>query len=368
MNNVNLFDEFEPISKKEWKQQVIADLKGKDFEQLMWHTEGLTIVPLYAQEDLITMPSGGLGFTNNNKHQTEHIWQNLEKVTVHNAHQANIKALEALNHGADGIIFQMLDNEIPEFDTLLKNIVLESCTLYFEGNDPLAVAFQHHISHSLTNKNLNGGLLCPFSAAQKDLTLEDNTLFKSHFIPFSEGSIVQQLVATLRRTAKVMDTLSDKGIAPGIILKNLIIKFEVGSSYFKEIAKLRACRILIAALAKAYEVEDFVAVHFHIHVETSNASQPEEDTYNNMLRNTTQAMSAILGGCNSIYVHPHSDRKEDDNFSRRMARNIPLILKEEAYFGKAIDPAAGSYYLENLTHVFAEEAWVRFLSESAPKA
>lgn len=369
MDKANLFDEFRPISKEEWKQKVVKDLKGKDFEQLMWHTEGLNIAPFYTHEDLTSIPSGNIRLLNDNEYETGRIWQNLEKVTISNAQQANLEALEVLNQGADGIIFQVQDDEIPKFDMLLKNIALESCAIYFEGNDQLIIAFQNYIDrHSLTEQDLNGGFLSPISTVQKELILEERPLFKKLFIPFSKGSIVQQLVATLQKTVTVMDALTDKGKDPSVILRNLIINFEIGSSYFKEIAKLRACRILITALAKAYEVKDFAPGHFHIHAETSNASQPDEDIYNNMLRNTTQSMSAILGGCNSLYVRPHIDHKKDDNFSRRMARNIPLILKEEAYFDKVADPAAGSYYIENLTHTFVEKAWGQFLSGVAHKA
>lgn len=365
VDEMNLFGEFEPVSKEAWKQKIEEDLKGKDFEELIWHTEGLKIQPFYTQEDLASTPVGHI----DKGLASEKRWSILEKIVVHTPEQANAQALEVLNQGADGIIFQLLGDEIPKFDMLLKNIALESCAIYFEGNDQLIIALQNYIDrHSLTEQNLNGGFLCSCSMVQKELILEENPLFKKLFIPFSEGSIVQQLVATLRQTAKVMDTLTDKEISPGIILKNLIISFEIGSSYFKEIAKLRACRILITALAKAYEVKDFAPGHFHIHAETLNASQPDEDIYNNMLRNTTQSMSAILGGCNSLYIRPHIDHKKDDNFSRRMARNIPLILKEEAYFDKVADPAAGSYYIENLTHTFVEKAWGQFLSGVAHKA
>lgn len=368
MDKVNLFDEFKPISKEEWKQKVVQDLKGKDFEQLIWHTEGLDIAPFYTHEDLTNIPTGNIGSLSDNEHETGRTWQNLEKITISNAQQANLKALEALNQGADGIIFQVTNEEIPEWEVLLKNIALEACVLYFEGNDQLLFALQNYMErHSLTGQSLNGGFLSPISTLQKEWIVEKRPQFKKLFIPFSEGSCVQQLVATLQKTVAVMDALTDKGIDPYTILTNLIIGFKVGSSYFKEIAKLRACRILIRALAKAYGVKSFSSGEIHIHTETSVTYSAGEDVYNNMLRNTTQSMSAILGGCNSIYVHPHTDSKEEMVFARRMARNIPLILREEAYFDKVADPAAGSYYIENLTHCFVEAAWQDFLKATSSK-
>lgn len=364
MDKVNLFDEFRPISKEEWKQKVVQDLKGKDFEQLIWQTEGLNIAPFYTHEDLTSIPSGhidmGLGSGRN--------WTISEKIALDTALRANEQALEALNQGADGIIFQMLDDEVPDLDVLLKNIALESCALYFEGKDQAIVALQNHIDQQkLTAYNLNGGFLYPSIATHKEMELEENPRFRRLFIASGGGDMIQQLVAILQKTAATMDKLTDQGIAPSVILTNLIIKFEMGSSYFKEIAKLRACRILIGALAKAYEIQDFVPSDFHIHTETSVTYSAGEDRYNNMLRNTTQAMSAILGGCDSIYVHPHTDTKEEKVFARRMARNIPLILREEVYFDKVSDPAAGSYYIENLTQCFVEEAWQGFLKATTSK-
>lgn len=364
MDKTNLFSEFKPISKEEWKQKVVEDLKGKDMEELIWHTEGLKIEPFYTEEDLVGTPLGSI----NRGHVSGRSWTNLEKIIAGNATNANQRALEALSQGADGIIFQLLDNEIPEFDKLLKNIVLESCAIYFESKEQSIIALQNYIEqHALTAKNLNGGIFCPFISIQKELTLEENPQFRRLFIPSSEGDIIQQLVGSLQKTVAVLDALTDIGVAPSTILKQLIIKFEIGSSYFREIAKLRACRILITALAKAYEAKDFDPGHFHIHAETSNASQPDEDTYNNMLRNTTQSMSAILGGCNSLYVRPHTDLKEEERFAKRIARNIPLILKEEASFDKVADPAAGSYYIENLTNLLVENAWEQFLENAAKK-
>ncbi len=361
VDEMNLFGEFEPVSKEAWKQKIEEDLKGKDFEELIWHTEGLKIQPFYTQEDLASTPVGhidkGLG--------SEKRWSILEKIVVHTPEQANAQALEALNHGADGIIFQLLDDEVPPFDILLKSLVLNSCAIYLEGKSDVVIALDNYIkSQNLEDQGLNGGFMCSSYYLQDGLTLQSNPAFKKLFIPYSNGTIVHQLAGTLQKSVSVLDSLTDSGIAPSSILKQLIIKFEIGSSYFKEIAKLRACRILMVALAKAYHVEDIKPGHFHIHTETSWATQPDKDIHNNMLRNSTQSMSAILGGCNSLYVRPHTDREEEESFAKRIARNIPLILREEAYFDKVGDPAAGSYYIESLTRTFVEEAWGEFLKNA----
>ena len=362
MDKINLFDEFEPVSKEAWKQKIEKDLKGKDFEQLIWHTEGLKIQPFYTKEDLASTPSGPI----NRGGGSAKRWSILEKIVVNTPEQANAQALKVLNHGADGIIFQLLDEEVPPSDILLKNIVLDSCAIYFEGKDDVTIALNNNIKgQNLEVQGLNGGFMCPSFYLQDELALENSYTFKKLFVPYSQGTIVQQLAGTLQESVSVLDRLTGVGIEPSTILRHLIIKLEIGSSYFKEIAKLRACRILMVALAKAYHVEDVGPCNFHIHSETTNTSEPDEDAYNNMLRNTTQSMSAILGGCDSLYVRPHTDSEEEARFAKRIARNTPLILKEEGYFDKVADPAAGSYYIESLTHTLVEEAWGEFLKNAA---
>lgn len=372
MEKPKLFDEFEPISREEWKAQVIADLKGKDYEQLIWHTEGMEIQPFYAKEDLLEAPTGNLDSflypnTTPDVLNEGRIWQNLENIVVDSAKQANQKALEALNHGADGIIFE-ISKDIPEFDLLLKDITLQSCAVYFSGNHSLIRPFEAYIEkQQLYKQQLNGGLLCAPSEIQSDWDLNAYAAFKKLFVnsdlPSTEEDNIQQLVATLQKTVAILDTFTDQGIAPGTILNNLIISFKIGSSYFKAIAKLRACRILIATIAAAYQAKNYNVANLHIHCHTSGKVPTEADLYDNIMRNTTASMAAILGGCNSLYVHPHSEGVGPNNsFSTRIARNVSLILKEESYFDKVSDPAAGSYYIENLTNLMAEKAWGQFLA------
>ena len=136
-----------------------------------------------------------------------------------------------------------------------------------------------------------------------------------------------------------------------------------GTNYFFEIAKLRAARLLWSAIVNSYGLPGELASRLKIHVATSRWYQTVFDPHVNLLRCTTEAMSAILGGCDSLSVAPFDKLyKTSDAFSERVARNISVILKEEAYLDKAIDPAAGAYYLENLTKELAEKSWA-FLQE-----
>ena len=140
----------------------------------------------------------------------------------------------------------------------------------------------------------------------------------------------------------------------------------ISSNYFMEIAKLRAFRMLWATMLEQYKPQCDCAYKIRINSVASTWNKTIYDPYVNMLRTTTEGMSAALGGADSITLQPFDvTYKKDDDFSRRISRNVQIILKEESYFDKVVDPAAGSYYIENLTDSIAEYAWKLFQSVEA---
>ena len=137
--------------------------------------------------------------------------------------------------------------------------------------------------------------------------------------------------------------------------------FGVGSNIFMEIAKLRAARYLFLKLAEAYGIEPNGA-YMRIHAKTSYYTKTFYDPWVNILRTSTETFSAIVGGCDSIDITPFdSIQGESDDFSKRIARNQELILKEEAHLNAVADPAAGSYYVETLTFELISKGWELFL-------
>jgi len=129
--------------------------------------------------------------------------------------------------------------------------------------------------------------------------------------------------------------------------------FAVGSTYFFEIAKLRAARLLWAHAVRAFAPADPESCRMHLHVRTSRLNKSGCDPYTNLLRVTTEAMSAAIGGCDVLTVEPFG-------FDAHLALNVQRILAEEAHLNAVLDPAAGSYYIEVLTAALAREAWKLF--------
>jgi methylmalonyl-CoA mutase len=193
------------------------------------------------------------------------------------------------------------------------------------------------------------------------------------------SSIVQELGYSLAIGAEYLTRLTDNGLDAGTVAPKIRFNFGVGGNYFMEIAKLRAARMLWANIVKGYnpkcdnesssvcEEETgngicLSAGRMNIHSETSVWNKTIYDPYVNMLRTQTEAMSAVLGGTDSLTVLPFDVVYEKSTeFAERIARNQQALLKEEANFDKIADPAAGSYYIENLTASIAEQAWKLFL-------
>ena len=177
--------------------------------------------------------------------------------------------------------------------------------------------------------------------------------------------IYQELGYALAWGNEYLNQLTDAGVPAAKVAKKMKFNFGIGSNYFMEIAKFRAARMLWADIVAQYLGEDDCkcAAQMHVHAETSTFNLTVFDSYVNLLRTQTEAMSAALGGVDSMTVTPFDKAYETPNdFSERLARNQQLLLKEESHFDKVVDPAAGSYYIENLTASIAKQAWDLFLS------
>ena len=177
----------------------------------------------------------------------------------------------------------------------------------------------------------------------------------------------QELAYALAWGAEYMTMMTEAGI-PNYRAANAIrFNMGIGGNYFMEIAKFRAGRLLWAKIVEAYKDPIFTtalrnAAKMNVSAETSRFNMTVFDAYVNLLRSQTETMSAALAGVDEITVTPFDvTYEEPTDFSERIARNQQLLLKEEAHFDKVVDPAAGSYYLENLTASIAAEAWKQFL-------
>lgn len=399
VNKEKLFEQFPPVTTKEWMTKINCDLKGADFnKKLVWKTnEGFDVMPFYRMEDtenlmyINTLP-GDFPFLRGTKTK-DNSWKVRQNIEVTDYAEANLKALDILMKGVDSLGFIIADPESvnrDNFEKLLKNIHIEVIEINFLCNgkaeeileliskisgerDIPASDIHGAIEADPLGRLMSNGALCVAVETGFDYLTsltESASLFSNLRTIHLNGSdfnnagadIVMELGFAISMGNEYLSLLTERGLKADLAASKIRFSFGTGSNYFFEIAKLRAARLLWSVVQKGYCSEEAGAVKMDIHSVTSRWNKTVYDPYVNMLRTQTEAMSAILGGADSLTVEPFDKVfRQPDDFSERIARNQQLILKEEAYFDKVADPAAGSYYIENLTALIAENSWKLFL-------
>ncbi|GMT44288.1 MAG: methylmalonyl-CoA mutase small subunit [bacterium] len=395
MEKEKLFTEFTPVAPAEWKEKILHDLKGTDYDKkLVWHTdEGFDVQPFYQQEHIASLKHlqllpGKFPFVRG-KNTGGNKWQINQIVKVKDLAEANKKARAALENGADSLTFASnnpttLDDKVPE--KLLQHIDGEKVMLHFKTafpvsllqnlqkfvqksgwnpekitgsvyNDPLAYftlhgEFQDEKPFALLSQSLKAASGLP---AFRTITV-DGTIFHN-----AGATTVSEMAFALSVGSYYMQRFTDEVFSADEVAGRIQFSLAVGSDYFMEIAKFRAFRYLWAQILKAYGVKEENAAA-SVQAVSAFRNKTVYDPYVNMLRTTTETMSAILGGADMITVLPFDLAYETPTeMANRIARNQQLILKEESYFDKVTDPAAGSYYIENLTTSLIEKSWELFL-------
>lgn len=393
---MKLFGEFPPITTEEWDAKVVTDLKGKDFERaLVWRTnEGFNVRPYYRQENLdglnyLNTQPGEFPFVRGNKTDNND-WLVRQDIDVTDLAEANKKALEVLGKGITslGFVFKTC-SPITKADmaTLLKEIQLNAVELNFVcpcASCNCAEAFAEYAKETgvalenveaSTSVDPIGSFALRGKLDETQFETIKNTIrntaelkkmrsvaVNGRYFSNAGASIVQELAFSLAMGAEYLTQLTERDMKVDEIAKNIKFNFGVSANYFMEIAKLRAGRMLWAQIVKAYEPLCECSAKMRAHSETCTYNLTVYDAHVNMLRTQTEAMSAALGGSDSITVLPYNASFESgSDFSERIARNQQIMLKEESHFDKIVDPGAGSYYIENLTSSIADQAWALFL-------
>lgn len=393
-----LFTEFPPVSKEQWMEVVTADLKGAPFEKkLVWRTkEGFDLLPFYRAEDVEGLPTqetmpGVFPFVRGTK--ADNNWLVRQEIVVgKDPKAANAKLKDLVAHGLTSVGLH-IDSEVVNAETI--KVVLDGiCPVELEVNyytcNKHAVALAEaiieayksmgldlatargSINYNPYHRILNKGMECEhcFSGAVEILKviepLKNFTAitFRSLDLVNSGAYIYQELGYAIAAGADLLVTLAEKsGKSIEEVAHRMKFDMGVGSNYFMEMAKFRAMRWLWALIVRANDAKaSDDACKALVHAETSMWNKTIYDAYVNLLRTQTESMSAVLGGVHSLTVAPFDIAySEGDDFSERIARNQQLLLKEESHFGKVVDPAGGSYYVEHLTKSIAEQAWKLFL-------
>ena len=358
-----LFHDFDPVSSKQWKQKIQFELDGADYNQtLVWNSpEDIQVRPFYHGDEF-----KGIAAVHTKASQFK-ICQNI---FVHDLAKSNLRALDSIERGAESIRFT-IHKETVDIAKLLENLPLEKVAIYFNLTF-LSVDFVKKIEAFA--KKTKAKIFCnldPIGQLAKDgnwFATKEKTNFETlnllstattnvSLISINGGlyqnagaNMVQQIAYSLAHANEYFNRITT-------INQTIVFEISVGSNYFFEIAKLRALRLLFNLIAKEYNHN----LDCHLLVSPSKRNKTIYDFNVNMLRTTTECMSAILGGADAVANLPYDALYHKDNeFGDRMARNQLLILKHESCFDKVDNPADGSYYIETLTNQLAEKALILF--------
>lgn len=418
----SLKEDFPIASYEDWKKQVLTDLKGGDFDKkLISKTyEGILLNPIYTRKNIENLPHinempGSGSFSRGCRHEgyLTNDWLLAQEPVYADAEEFNTAVKKDVQKGQNAVVIN-LDSATKlgiDSDYAGKNLV---------GDTGLAISATRSFNRALSGIDITKYPLfikCGFSsitmlmmlsayAKQKNINLFDISgaveadplgfLISSGNLPCPaekifdemkaaiewtqknapaikvinvEGTVyhnaganaVQELAFAAASAVEYLNQMSNRGIDVKITAGKIRFGFGIGSNFFMEIAKLRAAKILWFNVLKTCGVSgsDF---SMDINARTSFYNQTYLDPYSNMLRTTTEAFSAILGGIDSLHTNPFDESFSTPNdFSRRIARNTQIILKEESQLNRVVDPAGGSYYVEWLTNEIVNAAWKEFM-------
>ena len=350
----SLFDTFKPTSTTAWKQKIQVDLKGADYnEALLWKTEeGIVVKPFYTDEDNINL----------NTNSTKFKFSISQSIFIDDEKIANAIALNALKKGATAIEFKA--SSTFNYKLLLQHINLKEIAIYFrfqfldsEFTNSLYSFINSNqcyfeidvIGHLAETGNWYKNLKEDHLEFEKILNHCNNSIGINVSLYQNAGaSITQQLAYALAHANEYLNYFGTK------VADKVHFNFAIGSNYFFEIAKLKAIRVLWNTLLKEYEVKH---PKVHVFAQPSLRNKTIYDYNVNMLRTTSECMSAILGGANTVNnIAYDAIYHKKNEFGERISRNQLLILQQESYLESANTIANGSYYIESITNQLAEKA------------
>jgi methylmalonyl-CoA mutase len=405
--------------KDDWRKLAAAELRGRAPETLTWNTlEGIAVQPLYTQEDVADLPHlgsipGEAPFTRGVKATmyAGRPWTIRQYAGFSTAEESNAFYRRNLAAGQQGVsvAFDLAthrgyDSDHPRVEgdvgkagvaidsvedmkILFDGIPLDKVSVSMTMNGaviPVLASFivageeQGHdkalLSGTIQNDILKEFMVrntyiyppAPSMRIVSDIigyTAQHMPKFNSisisgYHMQEAGANLVQELAYTLADGREYVRAAIAAGMGVDSFAPRLSFFFAIGMNFFMEAAKLRAARLLWHRIMTEFGAKDEKSKMLRTHCQTSGVSLQEQDPYNNVVRTAYEAMSAVLGGTQSLHTNALDEAIAlPTDFSARIARNTQLILQEETGVTKVVDPLAGSYYVESLTHELAEKAW-----------
>ncbi len=385
-----LFDDFPSVSKESWKKEAE---KRISYEDLIWHTEdGIEVEPFYTEEEAKgffpgeTPLPGEFPFVRGTG-KKDNSWLLTEEIKLTTPKKTGAAALAAVEGGADSLTFipqagmkrKVLETLLEDIDPLrisinfaLREDPEKACALFMSSCarkkidtqelsgamffDPLSHLLGHGSPETPLDENVDKiaeaiGYLSDTAPGYGAFSVKSAT-FKD-----SGATITQELAFTIAAAVEYLVMLRQKGVDTDSACRHFVFSFSTGSSYFAEIAKLRAARALWANVTQQFSPASAESAKMRIHCRTTAFNKTVYDPHTNILRTALEAMASVIGGTDSLTVEPFDAHyREADGFSRRVARNIQLLARNESHLDAVTDPGAGSYHIEKLTQSISQKS------------
>jgi len=418
---LDILKDFPPQTHADWLAAVEKELKGKPFDKTLIKKtyEGIDIQPMYFIHDLEGLPQADTlpgqapflrGVTASGS--VVNPWSIAQEITLADPADFNQAALIDLGRGQNGlnVVFDRaaLQGQNPDqaatgdvgknglsmatladAGTAFADIDLTAYSCRFfcgeSGIAPAALIVALLEEQGKTAKELKGCLAVDplatlavegrlaCSLGETYDRLAQLTLWAVDQAPElrtiavnvdayqnSGGNAVQEIAFALATGVAYIRALQERGLDIDAICQRMFFGFSIGADFFMEIAKFRAARMSWCQVVQSFGGNE-ESQKMRIHARTSRWNKTEVDPWVNMLRVSTEAFSGIAGGVDSLHVGPFDEIFRTPNeFSRRIARNVQIVLKEEGHFDKVTDPAGGCWYVEKITAQLAEKAWKMF--------
>jgi len=361
---IPLFQDFPPVSWEEWKARATADLRDTPYDRIRWNTpDGFVLEPRYSADHKLIPPGFSVGKSQNR-------WNSCRRIPVTDCGTANRDAIAALSENAAAIEFFFSSTDLcskKNLELLFEGIHIPAAAIYLSGSVGDPVRLLENLA-SIPGFGENNGCLLPephrnsqglFLAA---LPIPAFRFLAVDTVPWHDRGATpsQEIALALAGVSDLMHRFTGEGENPERIAAAIEIVMAAGSSHFIELAKPRALRSLLPFVLKAYGAAETSAVRLFARTSAKNISLL--DPFTNLLRQTTEAVSSILGGYDTLQADPFdSGISVPRNDAERISANIHLILREECFLDRVIDPAAGSCYIETLTAELAAAAWKQFV-------
>lgn len=399
---MNLFAEFERTDFETWKKEAEKLLKDKHLDTLSHMSdEGIKINPLYTQQDLpdlfINQYPGFKYYLRSNKVTGYKTcpWEVVQRIEAPEAEKANNLIKNEMQNGVNAFHLALFDfseenlrgvivNNVKDLEVLFDDIDISNVHLHFKTALPyefLVLLFAYLENKQFSGRNFYGSIQYDFldNGLSKGRLLEAKQFYHlfsecyqlcNEYLPnfksivvdgttFHEcgANAIQELAFSISEALGIFKSLIQLGFDVQSLSQKILFKISLSGNIFFNIAKIRALRLLWSFIIEQFKIENYTS-NVPIYAVTSERNKSKLDIYVNMLRNTTETFSAILGTADYIEVTPYDFiLSEPSEFSMRNARNTQLVLMEEHNLREVIDPAGGSWFIEAITWEIAHKSF-----------